>query len=289
MREDRPSSTAALIAAATVFLAAGKRTRALVPEGAPGWCERCLASASPLRLALVRGVSHPLLRWLPLVAERLTVPGLMRHFMARKRWIEAALCESLQRGASIVVVVGAGFDTLALRLAPRFPAVRFIEIDHPATQAIKRRAIEAPAAPGNLHLVAADLSRQDISSVLATIAAYDTNAGAVFVIEGLLMYLTAEQVRTLFASIRRAHRGPLRIIFTVMEPTPDGRSAFHNATSLTRWLLGRWSEPFRSALARSDAAAFVAPMGLQVETIAKLDGERLAVGEIVIAAKGAAS
>jgi O-methyltransferase involved in polyketide biosynthesis len=100
------------------------------------------------------------------------------------------------------------------------------------------------------------------------------------------MYLTPEQVRALFASIRGAHRGALRIVFTVMEPTPDGRSAFHNATALTRWLLGRWSEPFRSALARGDAARFLAPMGLRVEAVANLEGERLAVGEIVIAAEG---
>jgi methyltransferase (TIGR00027 family) len=289
VRDDRPSSTAALIAAATVFLESGKETRPLVPAGAARWCERCLASVSPLRLALVRGVSHPLIRWLPLLAERLTVPGLMRHFMARKRWIEQAVRESVQRGASIVVIVGAGFDTLAVRLAPRFASVRFIEIDHPATQAVKRRAIDGEETAGNLHLVAADLSRQDIASLLATIAAYDPNASAVFVVEGLLMYLTREQVSALFASIRGAHRGALRIVFTVMEPTSDGRSAFHNATPLTRWLLGRWSEPFRSALARGEAAAFLAPMGLHVEAVANLEGERLAVGEIVIAALGAAA
>ena len=216
------------------------------------------------------------------------MPGLMRHFMARKRWIEQAVRESVQRGASVVVIVGAGFDTLALRLAPRFASTCFIEIDHPATQAVKQSAIDGGEAPANLHLVAADLSRRDIATVLATIAAYDANASAVFVVEGLLMYLTPEQVRALFASIRGAHRAALRIVFTVMEPTPDGRSAFHNATPLTRWLLGRWSEPFRSTLARGDAAAFLAPMGLRVDAVANLEGERLAVGEIVIAAEGQA-
>ena len=278
-----------LIAAATVFLQAGESTRSIVPAGAARWCERCLASASPLRLAIVRSVSHPMLRWLPLLAERLTVPGLMRHFMARKGWIEQAVRESIEQGASEVVIVGAGFDTLALRLAPRFPAVRFVEIDHPATQAVKRRAIEEDGTLGNLHLVAADLSREDIAVVLASVPSYDAHASAVFVVEGLLMYLATEQVADLFARIRRAHRGALRIVFTVMEPTPDGRSAFHNATPFTRWLLGRWSEPFRSALARGEAGAFVAPLGLRVETVANLEGERLAVGEIVIAAQGPAT
>ena len=33
-------------------------------------------------------------------------------------------------GAKQVVILGAGFDTLALRLSEQFPSVKFIEVDH---------------------------------------------------------------------------------------------------------------------------------------------------------------
>src|SRR5882672_5169852 len=157
MREDRPSSTAALIAAATVFLARDPRLAPLVPAGAAPRCARCLESVSLLRA--VQALSHPALRWAARLAERATVPGLLLHFMLRKRWIEEAVRAALAEGCEQVVVVGAGFDTLALRLSREFRSATFVEIDHPATQASKMRAIERTGAPGNLRFVPADLAR----------------------------------------------------------------------------------------------------------------------------------
>ena len=54
--------------------------------------------------------------------------------MLRKRLIEEVVRASLTEGVEQVVIIGAGFDTLALRLCAGFPRTNFIEIDHPATQ-----------------------------------------------------------------------------------------------------------------------------------------------------------
>jgi methyltransferase (TIGR00027 family) len=285
MRADRPSSTAALIAAATVFLSRSPATRGLVPDGAAPWCERCLQALSPVALGLVGIVSHPLLRWLAWGAERATVPGLMPHFMARKRWIEVAVRKAVGGGASQLVVIGAGFDTLAARLAAESPRAALIEIDHPATHEVKKAAL----GPTAVHLVAADLAIRPLAGVLSGIEAYDSRNATVFVIEGLLMYLTDAQVEALFRAIRDAHRGPLTLVFTVMEPAMDGRLAFHNATALTRWLLGRWSEPFRSALPKAGAATFLQRFGLRLEAVREPDDARHAQGENVMVASGPAA
>ncbi len=215
MHEDRPSSTATLIAAATVFLARDARVSDLVPSGAAEWCARCLEVLS--RLKTVDTVSHPALRWAARLAERASVPGLLLHFMLRKRWIEEAVRAALTEACGQVVVIGAGFDTLALRLSREFPRVSFIEIDHPATQKYKRLAGERGGATANLH----ELQR----------------AGG-------------------------------RVAFTVMEPAPGGHSAFHNATPLVKRLLSRWSEPFKSALSRDDAARFLEPFGFRIRNFA---------------------
>ncbi|HYL25538.1 MAG TPA: class I SAM-dependent methyltransferase, partial [Burkholderiales bacterium] len=217
MRADRPSSTAALIAAATVLLAGDARFAQFVPPGAADICARCL---TPRQLLLTR------LRWLARAAERATIPGLMLHFMLRKRWIERAVRGAIARGCRRVVVIGAGYDTLAARLAPPFPAVRFTEVDHPATQAVKRAAI---AASANLQFVAADLARVPLRQALPA-----SREASVFIAEGLLMYLAAPEVDALLASLDG------EIIFTVMEPAPGGRIAFHNATWLERALLALW-------------------------------------------------
>ena len=241
MRADRPSTTARLIAAATVFLSRDPRVADLVPPGAAEICARFVSVAA---------LSSRWLRWAVRLAERATIPGLMLHFMLRKRFIEENVRASLAAGCEQVVVVGAGFDTLAARLAPAYPQARFIEIDHPATQRAKRLALDERR---NLDFVAANLAEERLQNALAG-GAYRRDAPSVFVIEGLLMYLTDAQIAVLFAAIAELQRAPGTLVFTVMEPASDGRSRFHNATPLVTRLLSLWGEPFRSALPREAAA-----------------------------------
>ena len=249
MRADRPSSTATLIAAATVFLARDPRLASLVPRGAAEICARCLEALSPLRLAAVELASRPALRWAVRLAERATIPGLLAHFMLRKRWVEDAARAALADGIGQLVVVGAGFDTLAARLAPDYPQAKFIEVDHPATQRVKRAAGDFPE---NLFFVAADLASTGLESVLLN--SLEKQKPSFFVIEGLLMYLAEAQIAALFQSLARLQHAGGRVAFSQMEPARDGRSRFHNATFLVRGLLALWREPFKSALPRERAA-----------------------------------
>jgi len=272
VRADRPSSTARLIAAATVFLSRDRRFAHLVPAGAPEICARCL---TPFWINATR------MRWLPWAVERATIPGLMLHFMLRKRWIEEAVRGALDRGCRQVVILGAGFDTLAARLAPQFPAVQFIEVDHPATQAPKRAAVQR----ANLQFVAADLARISLAQALGA-SAHKGGEPSVFILEGLLMYLTADQVSALFAAIAGLQPASGEVVFTTMEPAPNGRSAFHNATWVERALLALWKEPVRWAVSRNDLAALLAGWGLKLREVADLAAAHpdllLARGEIVV-------
>jgi methyltransferase (TIGR00027 family) len=265
LRADKPSSTAALIAASTVFLSRDPALAEFVPAGAAEICARCLTER---QLLLTR------LPWLARAAERATIPGLMLHFMLRKRWIEQAVRGAIQRGCRRAIVIGAGYDTLAARLAPVFPGVRFTEVDHPATQAVKRAAVPARA---NLEFIAADLARGPPPRATEP---------AVYVIEGLLMYLSEPEVDALLAALAG------EIVFTVMEPAPGGRIAFHNATWLERALLALWKEPFRWALGREALPDFLAARGLRLREYADLAEAhaelRLARGELMVHATRAA-
>jgi methyltransferase (TIGR00027 family) len=272
MREDRPSSTATLIAAATVFLDGDPRVRGLVPAGAAALCRRFISSSPAPTRAAVGALCHPALRWLARFAERSTVPGLMLHFMLRKRLIESAVTEAISRGASQVVVLGAGFDTLALRLYRAHPSVTFIEIDHPATQRCKRETVEQDKAGSrNLVFQPADLARQPLEEALSCIPAYRRGANSVFVIEGVLMYLTHTEVSALFR-VFSAHGGTgSRVVFTVMEPMAGGHIDFHNATPLVKRLLRLWREPFTCGIAAAELPAFLHRFGLVPDIVANAD------------------
>src|ERR1700712_266825 len=61
--------------------------------------------------------------------------AMSRYLIARTRFFDAQVVAALDRGITQVLVVAAGYDGRALRYAKR--GVRWLELDHPATQADK--------------------------------------------------------------------------------------------------------------------------------------------------------
>src|SRR5208283_4706206 len=82
----------------------------------------------------------------------------------RARYTEDALRDSVARGTRQYVIIGAGFDSFALRRPAFAEGVAVFEIDRPATQALKRRRIGecGESIPESLHFIAADLSKEHL-------------------------------------------------------------------------------------------------------------------------------
>jgi O-methyltransferase involved in polyketide biosynthesis len=146
MRAGEASATARLIAVSTIFLAGDTAAGHFIPARAAELSARFVEPPSRLaRWSLQSGLRRKLARALITRCERLLLPGVQLHYALRKRYLEDAARDALNAGVRQLVVFGAGFDTLALRLAGSFPDAEFFELDHPATQAIKTRALPAHA------------------------------------------------------------------------------------------------------------------------------------------------
>ncbi|MEO3435303.1 class I SAM-dependent methyltransferase [Inquilinus sp. CAU 1745] len=130
----------------------------------------------------------------------------------RKRWIEDHARRALEDGIRRVVVLGGGLDTLALRLAPAFPAASFIEVDRTETQRVKRRlAAQVAGIPDNLAFVEADLAITPLEAVLS-----ESSGPTLLIAEFVLEYLPPEAVARLFGSFRPLIGAQGRLIFTFM-------------------------------------------------------------------------
>jgi len=178
--------------------------------------------------------------------ERLTIPGLALHQALRKLHIEKLVRASLRDGFDQVVILGGGLDSLSLRLHREFPRVNFFELDHPATQRVKQTVVrDRQLLGGNLKLVALDFTKQTLEECLAESAEYRSDARAIFVCEGVLMYLERNEIDTLFEVIKRQPGPRKHFVFTFMEPDKDGKTNFYNST----WLVHLWlkwkNEPFK--------------------------------------------
>jgi methyltransferase (TIGR00027 family) len=83
------------------------------------------------------GIAYPISKWVidSGIYERMA-RGAVAFVMVRERYIDDCLIAGLAEGLDQVVILGAGFDTRAYRIAG-IEKTRVFEIDHPATQAVK--------------------------------------------------------------------------------------------------------------------------------------------------------
>jgi len=261
---DKPSSTALLVARGMSLVAADPRYAGLIPPAATALTRQFLRSSgiSPASADMSSGLHRSLFGFV----QRLTVPGLPLHFALRKRCIEDLVRDSLARGIEQVVVVGAGLDTLALRLCREHPSVRFLEIDHPATQHIKRKAVKEMAPDAILDFISADLSHESFSDVIARWPRYGLHRPTLFVAEAIFMYLTQSEVESFFTSLGEGVTAP-RIIFTFMEPRADGSANFQNATWLADLFLRFTGEPARFGISPHSLQGFLEVQGFLLEDL----------------------
>jgi methyltransferase (TIGR00027 family) len=268
VKDSTPSATANVVARNIALVAATPRLSALVDPEAASLTRLLLEAYSPRNKSFLRKARSRWFQRLFHFYERLTIPGLALHQALRKRHIERAVRGSLAEGFEQVVVLGGGLDTLALRLHKESPLANFLELDHPATQRVKRDVIEGRRLAGaNFNLVPVDFARQKLEDALATCPDHRAGARTVFVCEGVLMYLTADEVAHLFDVIGRQPAPAVRFVFTVMELDRPGQPAFHKATWLVRLWLNLRKEPFRSGLPRSEVASFVAARGFSLKEL----------------------
>jgi methyltransferase (TIGR00027 family) len=224
---------------------------------------RLLAPRSAETLAKIPEVKWHFMRRLMLALERLALPGVIAHYLARKLCIEAELRSALSAGAGRVVVFGAGFDTLVWRLHHEFPEVRWVEIDHHATQEVKARALGAAA---NLTYVSLDLmATRPICQLLDAPGA--PVVPTVVVVEGVTMYLTAEKVAALLTDCAQLAGARGRVILTYMEMDGAGSIDFRAQNRAVRWWLRLCAEPFIWGISRASVKPFLASCGLGEVTL----------------------
>jgi len=260
MKDDTASSTAFTVVQGVLLTARRSSTRALVPSDQVEACTRMLEASEEGQRRL-RQLANPVFRTVASAAESLMVPGLPLHYVLRKRVIEDAVTDALKAGATQVVVLGAGLDTLGWRLHQRYPDVTVIEVDHPATSAVKQQAVEKQVteqASGAMTMLAADLSKVPLRTVLEGCDQFSSDQRTIFVCEGVLMYLPTEAVDTLFATLRDLTGPSTRFAFTVTAPESSGQT---NTGLLLRLYLKLRSEPLNWLMEPNRLDAFLADRG----------------------------
>ena len=132
----------------------------------------------------------------------------------RSRYTEDQLEQAIESGTSQYVILGAGHDTFALRRQDLADKVRVFEIDHPATQEVKRqRVLKAIGSiPPNLTFVPVNFEIDKMDEELAK-AGFDSQKPAFYSWLGVTYYLTPEAIRDTLDRVAEISAPGSRLVF----------------------------------------------------------------------------
>lgn len=124
--------------------------------------------------------------------QAMAVPPIV---LGRTRYAEDSLNEAVGQGVQQYVILGAGLDTFAFRRTEMLSQLQVFEVDHPDTQAYKRRRLAEVGweHPEQLHFVPVDFERESLADAL-TRSSYNPRVKSFFSWLGVTMYLTREVV-----------------------------------------------------------------------------------------------
>jgi methyltransferase (TIGR00027 family) len=142
--------------------------------------------------------------------------GLRNFIAVRSRFAEEAARRAIREDARQIVVLGAGLDTFAYRVES-IEGLRVFEVDHPATQAEKRRRLAAAsiAAPEHLTFAPCDFERDALGEALAAVG-FDPDRRAFFIWLGVVPYLTDAAISSTLGFIARLPAG--EVVFDYANP-----------------------------------------------------------------------
>ncbi|HEX3771836.1 MAG TPA: SAM-dependent methyltransferase [Polyangiaceae bacterium] len=239
MRSDTPSFTAR-------WVAGMRGLGSYLPE-------RLRLVDDPYGLRFSQAVG-PLLQ-VPAVAAgaRATAPlwmqGYVRRFalymQLRTRVIDDDVEDFVRSGGKQIVLLGAGFDARAWRLAGLSSATVF-EVDHPATQQTKRARMAGEATRGKVVFVPWDFEHESIRDLPARLIAegQDPAIPTMTVLEGVVMYLSGPALDATFAAIAAysAPGSPLSVTYLKSELMQRYAPLQRARRAVVRWV----GEPFRT-------------------------------------------
>ncbi|WP_437996072.1 SAM-dependent methyltransferase [Sorangium sp. So ce185] len=270
MRSQRPSLTASLVAALRALYTEMPEPYRVAPDP-------LAARLVPWPLALPAR-ALPLAAGSPAAARALhraigvATFGVGYHVALRTRAIDDALREAVARGASQLVVLGAGLDSRAMRL-PELAGVQVFEVDHPSTQRDKVERLaslargdgSAAGAPElearGLARVPVDFERDRLDEALLA-AGFRPAERTFWIWEGVAVYLTREAIEATLR-LTAALSAPGSRIALTYGMLPDAELPAW-AERVIRGMFRSLGEPVRTPLAREEMRELLARAGLRV-------------------------
>jgi len=140
-------------------------------------------------------------------------------FALRNRYAEDELARTIEQGTSRYIILGAGLDSFAYRRPDLMRTLDVFEVDHPSSQAWKRRRVAELGIriPARLHYVPIDFERETLTAGLAA-AGIDFTAATFFSWLGVTQYLSSAAVLGTLREVAELAAPGSEIVFQFIVP-----------------------------------------------------------------------
>ena len=195
--------------------------------------------------------------------------------LTRARYAEDVLEAAIAGGMWQYVILGAGLDTFVYRRGDLMPNLQVFEIDHPATQAFKRRRIAELGwdEPPHVHYLPVDLVSDNLAASLAH-SGYDPTVPTFISWLGVTYYLDRTVLFDTLRSLASLAPAGSAIVFDYLDTQAFVPEQTARRVRLMQEATRRAGEPMVTGLDPAALAADVAPLGLRlVENLCPADLE----------------
>ncbi|MFB9687822.1 class I SAM-dependent methyltransferase [Amycolatopsis plumensis] len=203
-----------------------------------------------------------ILPWWPPLSAMVKVPGLrtligrtirkkaaagMWYEVARTKYMDDVLSDSIAAGAGQVVLLGAGFDSRAHRMREEIGSASVFEVDRPHMSVRKQKRVRGlPKA--DVRYLSANLEEDDLGEVLQQ-GGFDPAVRTVVLWSGVTPYLRAEGVETTLRWFARLAPGSSLAFDYCWQEILDGTAVIPEAQAVLRQVAAR-GEPWRWGVRR---------------------------------------
>lgn len=190
-------------------------------------------------------------------------PGAQEFLTIRPQFVDELTSNLAAQGLEQVVMLGAGFDTMPLRIQDRLRAIEIFEVDHPATQAAKRETLARLGVPPNVRFVGVDFEKDDFIEKLR-VAGFDPSRRTLISWLGVTYYLTDAAMARALTQIASLGGAGTRLAFDYMlKEIIDGTSTNREALSKAR-RVAALGEPWLFGIDPARLGEYLAQFGFNV-------------------------
>ena len=195
------------------------------------------------------------------------VPGTYEYVIARSKCFDEAFVNALHDGMQQIVILGAGYDSRAIRYQSLNQDSRIFELDTEALQSKKKKILARNriSIPDRLIFCPIIFGAETLVHALEK-AGYDKTHRTLFMWEGVTYYLTESAVVETLDFINNNSGPDSRLMFDYFyQSVLDGKCEFYGASEISD-SVAQIGEPFQFGIEPSMLESFMSEQGFTVLT-----------------------